>query len=113
MQLFQLHPDSPPFPSPMLPTGSNPEVSPDTVESSLVTVIPHEDFLNSAMDSLDDVPSLPIDPSEFSRPTPSSIDLPDPPSYLTYVRDHLLTYAHDAQQQGIIRVIYKYNTALA
>ena len=87
MPRFKLHPDSTPCPSHLLPAGSNPEVSPDTVESTLVTVIPREDFINLAIVSLDDVPSLPIDTSDNSNDPSSSVALPDPSPYLTFVRN--------------------------
>ena len=58
---FQFREDPPPSPSSLLPAGSNPEMSPNTIDSSLVTVINREDLPNSNIDSLDDVSSLPHD----------------------------------------------------
>ena len=86
MCTFELHQDLPPCPSPLLPVGSDQEVSPDTIESSLVTVILREEFIDSGFDSLEDVPSLPIGASEVSFEPSSSIDLPDPSPYFTYVK---------------------------
>ena len=70
-----------------MPAGPNPEMSSNTIESSLVTKIPREEFLTSTIDSLDNVPSLPIDTSELSSHLSSSAALPDPSPYLTYVHD--------------------------
>ena len=85
MRAFQFWEDPPPSPSSLLPAGSNPEMSPDTIDSSLVTVINREELPNSNIDSLDNVSSLPHDAPEFLSETSSSIVLPDPSPFLTYV----------------------------
>ena len=89
MCVFQLREDPPPSPSPLLPTGSNPEVSPKTIDSSLVTVINKDEIPTSNIDSLDDVSSLPHDARDFLSETSSSVVLPDPSPFLTYVRQPL------------------------
>ena len=77
MCAFECREHSPPHPSPLLPAGSDTNVSPETVESSMVTIGPREDFLPSTIESLDDVPSLPNDTPYFSLEPSSSVDLPD------------------------------------
>ena len=87
MCALQLHPNLTACLSPLLPAGSDAEMSPDTIESSMVTVGPREDFINSAIDSLDDVPYLPKDASDVPLEPSSYVELPDPSPYLTFVRD--------------------------
>ena len=82
--------DSPPDPTTVLPIGSDTEMSPNTIDSSLVTVIPREDFLPSNIDSLDDVSSLPHDAPEVSSEPSSSLVLPDPSPFLKYVKQDSL-----------------------
>ena len=86
MCAFQFLEDPPPSPSSLLPTGSNPEVSPETIDSSLVTVINRDEIPISNIDSLDDVSSLSHDTPDFLSTLSSSTVLPDPSPFLTYVR---------------------------
>ena len=86
MCALQFRENSPPSPSSLLPARANHEVSPETVDSSLVTVIDKHDQILSAIDSLDDVSSIPQDPPDSSDNLSSSMVLPDPSPFLTYVR---------------------------
>ena len=86
MCAFQFREDPPPSPSSLLPNGSNPEVSTETIDSSLVTVIHRDDIPISNIDYLDDVSSLPHDAPDFLSEPSSSMALPDPSPFLTFVR---------------------------
>ena len=86
MCAFQFRENPPPSLSSLLPNGTNHEMSPETINSSLVTMIHKDELALSTIDSLDDVSSLPHDaPDSFTEPS-SSMVLPDPSPFLTYVR---------------------------
>ena len=86
MCVFQFRENSPLSPSSLLPARANHEVSPETINSSLVTVLNKNDQVLSNIDSLDDVSSIPQDPPDSSTDLSSSMVLPDPSPSLTYVR---------------------------
>ena len=84
MHSFQLLPSPTPWPSPVLPAGADSYLSKNTVESSLVTVVPREAFVPSTLDSLDNVSSIPVDDSCLSSAITSLDILPEPSPFLAY-----------------------------